>query len=150
MKVWAIVFLVVSFLGFLDATYLTVQHYLGVIPPCAIQGCEIVLTSAQSKIVGIPVALLGALYYLTLLILSIAYLDSKKASIIRFASYCTTVGLAASAYFVYLQLFVLKEMCQYCMVSAGTSTILFLLGLYILAKTRSESGGVKIRTAPHG
>src|SRR3989344_4839060 len=135
-KIAAIIFLAVSAVGFLDATYLTVEHYRGGIPPCAILGCEIVLTSAQSRIAGVPVALFGSLYYLTLLIFSFAYLDSEKKSIIRLASYCTVVVFVASIYFVYLQLFVIKEICQYCMISAGTSTILFVLGIYIFTKTR--------------
>jgi uncharacterized membrane protein len=128
-------FIIVSFLGFLDATYLTIEHYRGNIPPCTIAGCEIVLTSGYAKIVGIPVALLGSLYYLTILILSVAYLDLKKIAIIRFASYCTIAGFAASLYFVYLMLFVIKEICQYCLISATTSTILFILGLFIITKS---------------
>lgn len=138
-KIAAIVFLVVSAIGFLDATYLTIEHYRGGIPPCTTAGCEIVLTSAQSEIAGVPVALLGSLYYLTLLVLSIAYLDSKKTAIIQFASYCTTAGFVASLYFVYLQLFVIKHICQYCMVSASTSTILFILGVYVIIKMRRGS-----------
>jgi len=94
-----------------------------------------VLTSGHAKIAGIPVALLGSLYYLTLLILSVAYLDIKKTAIIRFASYCTIVGFTASLYFVYLMLFVIKEICQYCLISAATSTILFILGLFIIIKS---------------
>lgn len=134
LKIAAIIFLAVSALGFLDATYLTIEHYRGNIPPCTIQGCEIVLTSAQSKIAGIPVALLGSLYYLTLLILSIAYLDNKNESLIKIASKFTSLGFVASLYFVYLQFFVIKEICQYCMVSAGASTLLFIIGMYILVK----------------
>lgn len=133
-KIAAIIFLAVSALGFLDAAYLTIEHFRGSIPPCAIQGCEIVLTSAQSKIAGIPVALLGALYYLALLILSISFFDSKKESIIRFTSKLTPLGFIASLYFVYLQFSVIKEICQYCMVSAGTSTLLFITGMYIIIK----------------
>lgn len=136
LKILAIVFLVVSAIGFIDATYLMVMHYIGNIPPCTIHGCEIVLTSAQSRIVGIPVALLGSLYYVILLILSIAFLDSKKIAFIKCASYCTVIGFIASLYFVYLQLFVIKAICQYCMISAGASTTLFVLGMYILTHTR--------------
>lgn len=138
-KTLAVIFLVVSAIGFIDATYLTVTHYIGGIPPCTIRGCEIVLTSNQSRIAGIPVALVGSLYYATLLILSFAYLDSKKSSIIKFASYCTVVGILASIYFVYLQFFVIKAICQYCMISAGTSATLFVLGIYILSQTRSTT-----------
>ena len=136
LKIAAIVFLVASALGFLDSTYLTIEHYRGGIPPCTTEGCEIVLESPQSKIAGIPVAFFGSLYYLTLLILSIAYLDGKKDRLIRLASKLTPLGFIASLYFIYLQLFVIGAICQYCMASAGTSTILFITGLYIISKTR--------------
>lgn len=133
---WLIItFLVVSFLGFLDATYLTAQHYLGSIPPCVITtGCETVLTSEHNAIFGIPVALTGSIYYLTLFLLAVFALDMKPAAI-RFAAYLTPIGFLASFYFVYLQLFVIKEICSYCIVSATTSTILFVLGLFIIIKS---------------
>lgn len=139
LKIAAIFFLVLSAIGFLDATYLTIEHYRGNIPPCTIEGCEIVLTSAQSQVAGIPVSLAGSLYYLTILLLSIAYLDGKKEGLIRLASKLTILGFVASLYFVYLQFFVIKEICQYCMASAGTSTLLFILGMYILLKTKGQN-----------
>ena len=128
-------FLAVSFLGFLDATYLTAQHHLGVIPPCVITtGCEKVLTSEHNAIFGIPVALLGSIYYLFLFLLAVISLDMKRG-VIRFAAFITPIGFLASLYFVYLQLFVIKEICSYCIVSATTSTILFILGLSIIIKS---------------
>lgn len=126
-----------SFLGFLDATYLTAQHYLNEIPPCFITtGCETVLTSHYHAVFGIPVALLGSLYYLLLFLLAVFYLDAKKGIIIRLAAYLTPLGFLASLYFVYLQFFILKEICSYCMVSAFTSTILFILGILIIKSSR--------------
>lgn len=130
-KITAIAFTALSAIGFLDATYLTVEHYKGSAPPCVIAGCEIVLKSGQSAIVGIPVALLGSIYYLAILILSIAFLESGKVAILRFASFFTIIGIIASAYFVYLQFFVIGQICQYCMISAGTSTGLFGLGVWV-------------------
>ncbi len=137
-KIIGIIFTIISMVGFIDATYLTVEHYKGSVPPCAIQGCEIVLTSGQSVIVGIPIALLGSIYYLIILILSIAFLESGKMLIIRFASHLTIAGIIASAYFVFLQFFVIKQICQYCMISAGTSTSLFFAGVYALRKIKKE------------
>lgn len=130
-KIIAIAFMVLSVIGFLDATYLTIEHYKGSVPPCAIAGCEIVLKSGQSTIIGIPVALLGSVYYLVVLILSIAFLESRKMIVLRFASFFTIIGIIASAYFVYLQFFVIGQICQYCMISAGTSTGLFGLGVWV-------------------
>ncbi len=135
----AIALLIISFIGFLDATYLTVQHYRGLPPECSIvEGCEEVVTSKYAVMFGVPVALLGGIYYLTIFILSIIYLDSKNKSIIKLAALLTAAGLIASIGFVYLQLFVIKAICVYCMFSAATSTTLFVLGLYILKLNKNK------------
>jgi len=139
LKIIATLFSVVSALGLLDAGYLTYKHYLGGVPPCTIRGCEVVLTSAQSEIAGIPVALLGALYYATILALTLLYIISKKEMVIRHTAYLTPAGFLASAYFVYLQLFVIKSICIYCMASATTSTLLFALGVYTVVKMRRRT-----------
>lgn len=144
-KWFTFTFLLLSFLGFLDATYLTAQHYLGTIPPCVITtGCEAVLTSEYSVVFGIPVALFGSVYYLVLFLLAILSLDMKREAI-RFAVLLTPVGFLASLYFVYLQLFVIEEICTYCAVSAATSTTLFLLGLFIMM--RLAKGKIGFRNA---
>ena len=61
------------------------KHYSGTIPPCAIvKGCEAVTTSQYATIGlpavegGISVALLGAIYYLVVLIISIAIIETKS------------------------------------------------------------------------
>lgn len=128
--IWGLI--LVSLAGFLDATYLTAKHYLGTPIPCSIlDGCDEVTTSQYSVIAGIPVALLGSLYYLTIFILSVAYADTKKEWFAYVASHLTAVGFLASLWFVYLQFFVLHALCLYCLFSAVTSTILFILGLCI-------------------
>ena len=128
----AIIFLIVSFVGFLDATYLTIEHYRGVIPPCTIlAGCGNVTTSKFALIAGVPVALLGAIYYLSIFILSVLYLDCKKKSFLQLTAKLTIIGFLASAYFVYLQLFVIGYICLYCMFSAATSTLLFINGYIV-------------------
>lgn len=136
----AVAFLVTSALGFLDATYLTVEHYRGVVPPCSIvSGCEAVTTSRYATVSGMPVALLGALYYLTILVLAVAYLDRRQSVWLRLAAYLTFVGLAASVWLVYLQLFVIKAICLYCLFSAATSTILWGLGITVLVLGRGNA-----------
>jgi len=138
---WLIFSLIgVSFIGFLDASYLTISHYTGAALNCSVlKGCEQVTNSPYSVIFNIPVALLGSLYYLTVLILSILYFDTKNSSILKIIAPFTILGFGASVWFVYLQFFVIKALCQYCMVSALTSTILFVLGLLTYFKTRPSS-----------
>lgn len=134
-----VLFLVISFLGFADASYLTIEHFRGVVPNCSIlKGCEVVTTSSYSEIFGIPVALLGAFYYLTMLLLSIAFFDSKKERVLRLAWIITPLGFLASAYFSFLMIVVLKAICIYCVGSVITSTLLFIIGMYSLYTYRPQ------------
>jgi len=137
LKKWVVVaFLVISFVGFLDATYLSVNHFLNKIPPCVVGGCEVVTTSQYAVIAGIPVALLGALYYLTVFLGTLYYVQTKNVKVLRRVAVVTFVGLLASIYFVALQVFVIKAYCLYCLGSAVTSTLLFVLGCYVVKVTR--------------
>jgi uncharacterized membrane protein len=131
-------FLIISGLGFLDATSLTVDHYTSATLPCTItHGCQIVTSSAYSEIVGVPVALLGALYYLSIFLATCVWFETKSEKLLQIISEGTILGFAASLWFVSLQLFVLHAICQYCMFSAGTSTLLFALGLMALKLART-------------
>lgn len=131
---WAsIIFLVVAVAGFIDAAYLTAFHYLGEVPPCSIvEGCEEVTTSRFSTLFGIPISLFGALYYLFFIGLALAYIDTKNEKILFFASYASISGFLVSLFLLYLQVFVIKALCLYCIFSVATSTLLFLIGVYVL------------------
>ena len=136
----AILFLIFSFLGFLDAAHLTIRHYNGSTVICGItSGCNTILSSNYSTIFGVPVALGGALYYLIVFILTVAFLDTKKDKILNLIAKFSVTGLLASIYFVYLQLFIIKSICQYCMLSAITSTLLFITGMFYLVKNKQKN-----------
>ena len=72
MKKTAIIFLVLSFLGLIDAAYLTITHYEDASVVCLlINSCDQVLQSSYATIGSVPVSLLGVVYYLGILILSL-------------------------------------------------------------------------------
>jgi uncharacterized membrane protein len=130
LKVLAIAMLIVSFLGFIDAAYLTVTHYLNANVPCTItHGCDVVLKSEYSTMAGIPVVILGVLYYLTIFLGAYFYLEYRSRIYFKITAAMTLLGFLFSAWFVYVQLGILHAICQYCMLSATTSTILFGLGI---------------------
>ncbi len=133
-KWFLIVFIAVSFVGFLDATYLTIEYYSGVIPPCYIfTGCDQVITSSYGKIAGnVPTSLIGVFYYLLLFIAAVIFIDTKNKRALYILGYLPIAGLLVSIRLVYLQFFVIHATCLYCMVSAVSSTVLFLAGLYVL------------------
>ena len=134
----AFLVLTTSFAGFIDAAYLAVEHYRHAVPPCTIvSGCERVTTSVFSQIAGIPISIPGMLYYLTLFVATLIFLDSKKTWVMKWASYFTFGGLAVSLVLVYIQLFIIHAICLYCMFSALTSAILFVLGVVFLKISKS-------------
>ena len=120
-----IVLLVLAFIGFADATFLAAEHYRGVIPPCSIGGCETVLNSKYAAIFGVPVSLLGALYYLTIAVLLFIYFDTKKEVFLKIPLHISITGFIFSLYFMTVMFFVLKAFCPYCVVSALTSLSIF-------------------------
>ncbi len=129
------VFALLAFIGFADATYLTLEHFQGRIPPCTVvNGCESVLTSPYASVGPIPVALFGALYYLVVLCTSILSWQTKSKKLFLAIARFTLVGLLASIYFFSLQALVLHAWCLYCLGSVATSTLLFVTGVYTLRK----------------
>ena len=133
------VFLSFSVIGFIDALYLSIERFKGTSNFCIIgSDCDKVLVSAYSTIGNIPVAFLGTIYYFIMLILILNYFRNKKEGGLYLISYITCIGFAASVWFVYLQLFVIKSICSYCMISALCSIILFITGLNFLMKNKSS------------
>lgn len=133
------IILALAFIGFLDSVYLTAVHYAGSELNCGYFGsCNEVTTSEYSIIFGIPTALLGALYYLTVLILGLIHVDTKKLLPLKLITPIVTFGFLFSFWLVYLQIVIIEQICLYCMASAGTTTILFALGLYMFLKLRKE------------
>lgn len=127
---------ILAFLGFLDATYLTVIHYKNIIPPCTLaHGCETVLTSQFSTIAGIPIALIGALFYLAVMAILLVWIQTKHEMWITLLVTLTGVGLAVGLALVYLQAFVLHAFCQYCLTSELIDFLLFDCAWWLWRKT---------------
>ena len=130
------VFIIVGFIGFMDATFLTIERYNRGILPCYIfEGCDIVTASKYSSVFGIPISLFGAVYYVFIMLSAILYFDTKSEKVLKFLKYFPLAGFMASLGFIYLQLFVIKAICFYCIVSAITSTAIFISSIFLRIKT---------------
>lgn len=136
-------FFIIALIGFADATFLTIEHYRGVIPPCTTTGCDTVLTSAYATVAGVPVSLLGAIYYFALALGAFIYLESlmskgsvgaRQLGILKWAFFATVLGFIASIVLVCLMAFVIHSWCQYCIGSAISSTVLFIIAAYAVRK----------------
>ena len=103
------------------------------------KGCEIVLHSVYSKIFGVPIAAYGfAFYGVNALITLFRLVDDRP--ILRLTSWkLSGISILASAYFLYLEIFVIYAFCSWCTVS--TFLTIFLLVLSVVEMKRF--GGVK-------
>jgi uncharacterized membrane protein len=116
-----------SLLGLADALYLTIEHVTGQSVKCTIiSGCSEVLSSPYAVVAGIPLAALGAAAYFT--VFSLATLAAFGY---RAAGTLLTPVIAAmffvSIWLIYLQAFVIREFCQYCLFSAAITTALLVI-----------------------
>ena len=138
-KIILLALVLVAALGVADSVYLTKKHYTQEYT-CSlldINSCESVLSSSYSSIFNLPIALLGSLYYL-LIFISAGLLLKKENKISQLVLlFVPVLAFLFSLYLVYLQLFVLKSICQYCMLSAVTSTVIFILSL-IFSQSKKE------------
>lgn len=127
-----ILILVLGFIGFADATYLTATHFMDAPPGCGESGgCGEVTSSEYSTMFGVPVALFGVLYYLSVIFMSLFWLDRGPGFISKIIPMLTLPGFLFSCWFVYVMLFVLEAICWYCMGSAASSTLIFFSSLLI-------------------
>lgn len=121
---------IVAFFGFLDSTYLTILHFKNSIPPCTISGCDVVLTSKYAVILGVPLALLGSLFYLSVIFVCVLILTNYKSVFLRFFYILAITGIAVSAVLLGVQAFILRAFCQYCLLSVATSTGIAILAFF--------------------
>ena len=119
--------------GIVIATYLTYVKLFGIKPYCAgVGNCEAVQTSPYAVLLGVPVAIWGLLGYLTLLALFLVkrYDWRNLGWVARQVFFLVTVvGVLYSAYLTYLELFVIHEICPWCVASAIVMVALFVLAI---------------------
>ncbi len=129
-----------SGLGLVVSLYLLTVHWGWWTAVClGVGDCEAVNTSIYSELLGIPVALLGALTYIALIALSMAILRDIYAEYARLARFfIAIVGIAFSAYLTYIELNVLHAICPWCVISAITITVIGILSLWDLRGEEEE------------
>jgi len=125
-KLYAVAALL-SLLGLADALYLTIEHVTGQSVRCTIlAGCSAVLSSPYAVVAGIPLAAVGAAAYFTVFSLIVLTLFGYG---IAGKLLLPVVGamFLVSLWLIYLQAFVIREFCQYCLLSALITTTLLVL-----------------------
>lgn len=127
------IILFLSFFGFLLSYYLyhkkrRKEHII-----CPLRAnCNLVVQSKYSKFLGIPVEILGMCYYgFTALGYGILMMDFSFIPVwFTYALFMYSTGaFLFSVYLTFIQVFTLKQLCTWCLISASFTSTIFALSL---------------------
>ena len=134
---------VLALIGAFVATYLTL-YKLGVIGQltCTVGSCTTVQSSKWATFLGLPVAAWGLAFYVTVLVVAIVGLQERF-----FASYPISLflvvasgwGTLFSLWLTYLEGFVIRAWCQWCVVSAVIVILIFIASVLDLMELTGEA-----------
>jgi uncharacterized membrane protein len=127
--------LVLSIIGLCVATYLTIAHFsTAVTLSCPAAGgainCEKVTTSPQSYVFGIPVAVLGLVYFVPMVVLCLPAAwrsQDRRVHLARLGLGIAGIGMVI--YLISAELFIIKAICLWC---TSVHVITFLLFVLIV------------------
>lgn len=110
-------------LGLAIAGSVAVTVAAGGIPQCVggSTGCATVEKSKYSELLGIHVSIFGLVGYSSILAASVWRGDPGRIVVFALSMF----GFGFSLYLTYLELWVIDAICQWCIASAATMTILF-------------------------
>jgi uncharacterized membrane protein len=133
-----ITLIVLTLLGLAVASYVTYVHYAGIKPACTSgESCTKVQTSRYAELEGVPVALIGLIGYVAILLTLLAP-DGENT---RFALAGLTVGgFAFSAYLTYREIFSIHAICEECASSAVVMTIMMCLAVWRFLRGEAPGG----------
>lgn len=124
--------LVLAVLGLAIAAYLTYEHYSASTtlscPDTGAINCLKVTTSSYSKIFGIPVALLGLLYFVAAIPLNLPVAWRSPIQAVHYVRVATSiVGVVFVCYLVWAELFKIDAICLYCTAVHIITLLLFFV-----------------------
>ena len=114
-----------ALVGVAITSYLLYIRWTGQTLACSTGGCTTVQESSYSKLLGVPVALLGLLAYVTIFVCTLVRNDIARVAALSAA----LVGVGYGAYLVYVQLAIIDAVCEWCLASDAVMVVLAVLTL---------------------
>jgi len=130
---------VLALAGLGVSTYLTIAHFTeaqlaGCSETSGLVDCTKVTTSAQSYLIGIPVALLGLLFYVFAVAIMSPWAWRAQRREIHLARIAAMVaGIGFVIYLLYAELFIIGNICLYCTSVHVITFLIFVLVMFSAA-----------------
>ncbi len=130
-NIYYVILILLGVCGFLVSHYIQRKKSSGEKMLCnIIKGCDRVTDSEYSRFLGIPLELLGMVYYglvvLSYIIFSL-FPESSGVQLTFWVLGITSGAFLFSVYLTFIQVVVLKDWCQWCLVSAVISLLIFVV-----------------------
>jgi uncharacterized membrane protein len=127
--------LVLCLAGLGVATYLTIEHFNTSLqlacPDTGRINCQKVTTSQYSHVAGIPVAVLGVVYFVVALALFVPQAWRSPSPVIRLARLgWVGIGLVTVLYLVWAEFFGVSAICLWCTSVHVITFLLFVLAAF--------------------
>ena len=132
-----------SFLGVADTWYLAYSALTDTALVCGvdvIDGCNTVAQSEYSRILGVPLGLYGVIFYVLTFTLAGLLVLLKHRALYTALFAVSVIGLGFSLYFLSLQVFVIKALCVYCLISIALSLLIFTFGYQLRRRFAPPKG----------
>lgn len=117
---WARVSAGLALVGVGVSIYLTYVHFDKGALVCGLGDCSTVQASQFATIAGVPIAILGLAQFVALLMLGVGRVRlPQRAELFTYLAFgIALAGTLYSAYLTYLEIAVIRAICQWCVVSA--------------------------------
>lgn len=133
--------ILLGLIGLIDAVYLTAKYYTQSSVFCSLlnNGCDLVTSSRYATIGGLPIALVGVVYYGVILFGAVSLWRKPRPVVWNYLFLISAVGFMFSLWLLYLQIFIIRAICFYCIISAAASILIFIISLiYSLKNNKNE------------
>lgn len=130
LRAFRLIILILAFIGLGIMSYLTYIHYADVESFCDLTeevSCDVVTTSIYSEIFGIPVSIMGLIFFS---IIIFSTFRERKKEIFQTIFILSLFVLIPSLYLTLLEIFVIKSICILCESSKVIMFLILLLSLF--------------------
>ncbi len=118
---------------------MSMKRNAGPIPCHVTQGCGDVLASSYSEMAGIPLSWIGFFFYAVVFSCAVFEMSGFRGAL-RWIFWPALGAFGISIVLVGIQAFVLRAFCEYCLLSAGLVTTIFLLSPRPRQSAETQSG----------
>lgn len=118
------VFSVLGVAGVMVSAYVWYKQVTSGPVLCLGSGCAEVIRSRYGRLMGIPNGALGVAYFVSVVLIPL--LDAYIPDLRPLAVLVTSLALVLYLYLTYLQFFVLRALCTWCLTSAGLTAAIFV------------------------